>query len=343
MAGLDAVRYLSFSSGGTRGFSFLGVLDALEDHVERATGMPFDEWRLGVRGVAGASAGSLVAIMFALGLRRAERYEIAADFAEVRRWMRAIDVSLLYRNFGMEDGRGFRENVARMITQGGLSSTSTLGDLKRLLRIDVVCVATDLNTSRPYEMSGSRTPHMSVVDAIYASCCMPFVFAPLVVRPGLTLADGCLSCRLPRPFDDDATLFVDLTTRSAPLPSIEDWPTFLTSLMNCLQSEEPPLSRTLRIDGVPVCEAPTFDLDHTAQDMYVLAASGYVTASDWLLDGRLVKATGGLAVALATTLAAASAVAKEGEGLTEVRDAATESGPPRDAAYVYEDAPGDAG
>ena len=59
----SAVRYLAFEGGGAKGIAFIGALAALEAlEIRLISGSP----RGSVRGVSGASAGSMTAFMYAM-------------------------------------------------------------------------------------------------------------------------------------------------------------------------------------------------------------------------------------------------------------------------------------
>ena len=99
--------------------------------------------------------------------------------------------------------------IRKVLMRGGLSAESTLGDVKRLLRQEFVCMCTDLVTGRPYALSSTQNPEVRVYDAVYASCCIPFVFTPMDMG-GAVLSDGCLSSDQPNVFVEEETFFVQL-------------------------------------------------------------------------------------------------------------------------------------
>lgn len=299
---IGQTRYVSFASAGTRGIVYLGVLDALEDHMayDSAEDLTYAEWRDSLRGAAGTSAGACVALMVLLGLDRSTRREVLQELADVRTVVRCPDVSLLLQRFGWEDGAAFREMVQRMLMRGGLSADSTLGDLKRLLRRELVCVCTDLQTGHAVQLRASTAPLVRVCDAVYASCCIPFVFTPAIID-GRVLSDGCMSQDMPLAFPEDETLFVQITPHVGDQP-IASWADFLGGVVRCsvrnqehvwdrLTAQHPGRCIAVRPIG-DVSQMPSFDmhLDERARDG--LLRAGYASALDWHLHGQLFRTVG---------------------------------------------------
>ena len=292
---MEGARYMAVSSAGTRGAAYLGVIDALEDHLAAKTGTTYDAWRRQIVGVAGTSAGAIAVLFFALGLPRAVRHALVAELTDLRALLRKPDIGLLLQNFGLEDGTAFKRVVQRALESGGMSAHSTLGDLSRLLRIDFVCMATDLQTGSAVPLSAANYPDMRVADAVYASCCVPFLFAPQRVGGALAV-DGCLSCALPEVFDEAKTLFmyVDAPRNESPCTN---WTTFLHTIVQCASH-----AQSHRIAGLHernanvlrVCfpstlasQTPALDPNLTPVALAHLVHWGYVVALDSLHGGAV--------------------------------------------------------
>lgn len=306
---MEKTRYLSVESGGTRGFLYMGALDALERWMLSTTGVSYEEWRQGLLGVSGTSAGAIAALVVALGLSCEDRTELLSQIADLKAVLQRPDVTLLMHRFGWEDGRSFKEFVQNVLMRGGLSAESTLGDLKRLLRIEFVCFATELNTGHAFELSSTRTPTIRMCDAIYASCCVPFVFTPQPYEDGRMLVDGCLSCVLPRVFPEAETTFVTLS--SEPPMGVRTWVEYLNGIVRCacvcqeeelcrLRARVPETCVTLPVSRhIGTCTR-SFDVDLHTGDLDVFHRCGYNHMLDHLLRGVLTK-TVNLAVSVYVT------------------------------------------
>ena len=321
-ARVAATRYVSFGSAGFKGAVYTGFLSALEDHFCRGPGgaEAYAAWRSQLLGVAGTSSGALAALALALGLERSTRTAALREFSDMRRILPSVDIARLYRNHGADDGQGLRACVAHLLTAGGLSPTSTLGDVRRLLRLDFVCFATELQSSTAVALSAATAPDMRVCDAIYASCCLPFAFVPLRRGDGAVLVDGCMLARLPDPFPDGArTLYVDVTLTEACEGGIGSWPGFLRALLATTATLQAPAVRQLQgptvvIDSPVLRQTECFDLSLTPTTPPRLPRAGG-TGSDVLASGALSATLGGMCTLCAEHRVARAAPAARGAGL----------------------------
>lgn len=154
---------LALSGGGARGFAHVGVLMAMEE--------------LGIVpcAIAGVSAGSIVAVLYASGMK-------AADIAKA---------------FG-EMSMGDLTEIA-MPKNGFLKLTKLKEFLKKRIaatRIEelpmraIVC-ATDFDNCRPVAFEEGP-----IGDCVTASCSIPIVFQPVKIN-GVTYVDGGVMRNLP--------------------------------------------------------------------------------------------------------------------------------------------------
>ena len=294
MVRMQLPRHVSFSSGGCKGLAFAGVLDALEDHIQTYCDTTFDEWRASLLGVAGCSAGSIAALMLALGLDRTTRHQVLMqDLSDMRSIVRCPNVSLLFDRFGIEDGSALKQVIQDVLMSGGMSGRSTLGDLKRLLRIDVIMVASNLNRGEPEFLSAATHPDMPVCDAVFASCCVPFLFAPQVWEDAY-LVDGYLTCSLPQIFDEADTLFVKVPLDPVRKPA--NWAEVIHRFFACGNFGQQLGQLELRDRAEWFLEIALMsnasNLDHTLSKAQVerYVFNGYVTMLDRLTGSRLLPA-----------------------------------------------------
>ena len=284
-------KYVSFGSSGTLGCAYVGMLDALESQID------FQAWRQDLKGVSGTSAGCIAALALMLGLSSEDRKAALFEMVDMRKVLNGIDVSLLFRNYGVDDGTGFRECISNILQRNGLSPNSTLGDLHRLLRVEFVAVCTDIRTSTPVALRASTHPNVRVCDAIYASCCIPFLFTPLHLD-GMELVDGCLTCSVPTVFEASETLHAWLLKMNTP-PSEPSWFTFLTGLIKCTSYLQDPMLNKLRenfphnvcvLDDSFLRKQTTLDLHLNEEVVHRMIISGYTCTLDWITKGKWTRA-----------------------------------------------------
>lgn len=281
-------EYIVFSSGGTQGLMYAGVLDAIEDHIQNE-GITYMSWRDRLRGVAGCSAGAISALTLVLGLDKHQRSALFLEtdvLKDIRNLVREPDIAQLITRFGIDKGKGIRELVKTLLEMGGLSAASTLGDIQRLLKINFVCVASCLRTSTAKYLSGELTPSIRVCDAVYASCAIPFLFTPYAFGDDEVLVDGCLTEHIPRVFDSEQKLFAICCASyrsSLSLPkSLQD---YTISILRCVEH----MRHTSRSDRSMALYSDTnaFDFCLTRESMNAIIDDGYVLSVNYFAEDRI--------------------------------------------------------
>lgn len=213
--GRSVPNYMSFSAGGTYGLMYIGMYRALRDHIEKISGISGNDFFEKLKGVSGVSAGALAALCLLLD-KMDDLHDIFAD-KMLNKLIVNPDFALLLQDFGLSRGDVLRDLISRLLRKAGISEEVTFEGLKRLVRRDFVCVATVLRTSQPMYFSCKTTPNAKVVDAVYSSMCVPFLFVPHS-HDGTLLVDGVLSLPVADAFPPDETVFVDFDYKDFALP-----------------------------------------------------------------------------------------------------------------------------
>tara|TARA_E500000178_G_scaffold356684_1_gene437126 strand:- start:6103 stop:7086 length:984 start_codon:yes stop_codon:yes gene_type:complete len=291
-------EYVSFASAGTKGHMFLGLLDGIEYILEKQ-GRTYDEWHASLKGVSGTSAGSMIGLVLLLGINKEKRSLLLSEISDVLKHLNP-DLSLLLRNYGWEDGRSIKNVIRRFLSLGGLSEESTLYDMYRIMRKEFVCVCTNLNLCEKMRLSAKSHPDMKVVDAIYASCAVPFVFTPPMIDT-IMVADGCLTENMPLVFDESKTLFV-IPDRRVINEAVHTWPDFLAKIVRCSSANQDFLYKELssRVSGFinikctdDVLRMPSLNFNQTSDETLVVYRLGYISVLH-SLDATLLKQIGTL-------------------------------------------------
>lgn len=143
---------VALSGSGFRFFAHAGSLACLHEHTQ-------------ITEVAGTSGGSLVAAIYAANPSIEHMVDIMTDVDTQK--LLSFNFSALW-HMGICKGKEL-ERHAR----------SVLGDITfGRLNIPLSITCTNLNTGEPTYFSTFKTPQVRVVDAIRASCAVPFVFTP---------------------------------------------------------------------------------------------------------------------------------------------------------------------
>ena len=181
-------------------------------------------------GFAGASGGALLALCMCLQLSYDDVYPIVQPFLSHPQSVlfSTLDIENFVTHFGIQRGEAMREIVQRVLRCAGLSDETTFERLFNLTHRRFICSGTNLNLGCPVLFSAETTPRMKVVEAVFISMCIPFVFSPVEFEGNLHV-DGALSCNLPMGvFPPNETLVI--TFDSPPRYPLNGWTDYVQAL-----------------------------------------------------------------------------------------------------------------
>ena len=176
---------LVLSSGGTRGSTHIGAIQALERVGWITSTRP--------RTLVGTSAGAIVATLLILGYtpNEMERLVRGVDLNSIlgdRGHGGAINmnglVHLLPTRYGVinSDTARIRKIVRTLILRSRVArgdTSLTFSELYRRTKRRLIVCATDIHASEPIYFCPVRTPNTSIAFALRASMTIPFLFTPL--------------------------------------------------------------------------------------------------------------------------------------------------------------------
>jgi NTE family protein len=219
---------LALGGGGVAGCTHLGVLLALE------------EAGIAVDCVAGTSAGAIIAALFAYGYTAKQMIDMVPEIS--RRYL-DFDVKAIIKKL-----------VRRKETLQGLAKGKKLYDFiegklngahVRELRLPAAFIASDLKgakqivfTSHPLVHACPQTEEVhdfQVVDAVVASCSVPFLFRPFPFEDKLLVDGGILNnCPITpvRALGADKVIAVDLSYVDPFQPSFDSMFSILARIVS---------------------------------------------------------------------------------------------------------------
>lgn len=233
----NCVRYVSFSSAGTHGFLQVGAIAALETHMGSDA---FAQWRSSLKGVSGCSAGCFAALAILLGVTTDQLqgcFPLTTFMPHLTR-----DIHSIAKHLGASSTDIIVDAASTILDHGGLSPSITLEHLYRFTRVDCKFVCTSLSRRRRVYLSHESHPHVRVVDAISASCCIPGVFRPVCIE-GDYMIDGNLTESTPVPFPMSQTLYIVVGIDECGRDGKLDAPSYLNSLLTILTRYDEQQSR----------------------------------------------------------------------------------------------------
>lgn len=271
----EGIEYISFSGAGTRGASYLGVYSALENLTN------YNEKKKNLKGFAGTSIGSLCALCLLIGLKSSEMIDllspIVSSFDNIAP---VFDISLMISNYGLDTGNTMKNAIKLVLNKAGLSETITLQHLSTFFPAKFICVSTNLTSMTHEFISSSTFPNLQVVDAVFMSMCVPFLFVPAELNNDLYI-DGALSMNIPQCFEASKTLC--FIVNSDLDKSIASWPAYIHRLFICRTMNQDILFEEYGCNNVLKIQMNEMDSD--AMDLHInkstvkrLIITGYISA-----------------------------------------------------------------
>jgi NTE family protein len=198
------VKYVVFSGGGVRGYSYVGVVKELV--------------RCGVdignlAGMGGTSIGALLAALVCAGWTAGE---LEAELMSVHA-KEKIDLSLtcLINKFGLDTGETLALYINSLLQRSTRCAHLTFADLWHTRGKQLVLIACDLKHNEELVFSHATTPDLAVAAAVQMSMAVPGLFAPVPWNERLVV-DGGLKNNFPLAhFPAESTLGVRVTWPTA--------------------------------------------------------------------------------------------------------------------------------
>ncbi len=161
---------LCFAGGGVRALAHVGVALVLQEQG----------YLQHVQEFCGVSAGGFIAFCLALGYRP-QTLELLCqefNFANVRTLEE--DGFALFHSFGLDNGENLERLLRSLLHHRDFPDTLTFEELaKHPTTKGLRLWTTDLQESKPLELSVRTTPKLSLIKALRASMCYPLYFVPI--------------------------------------------------------------------------------------------------------------------------------------------------------------------
>lgn len=272
------ITTISFSSGGAKGTCLMGVLARL---MEEGITTHVKSWY-------GCSAGSFCAYLGALGVSPAWMRDCIPHFN--MRVMVSIDKDLFmdYMNsWGFASGKELIEMLGSFVdTWEPGASAWTFTDLSQRGHY-LGITAVNLNKRKLELFSVDTHPDMLILDAIRASCTIPFIFTPWKSPSGDLYCDGAMLEQCPwfHVKDKNHTLVIACHRSQVFGPTKESTTieTFVEYCMRVLVTHRPRLCRERPTLWISVeSEVSSMNFDITTEERSSLFKEGEAAAVSWL-------------------------------------------------------------
>jgi len=165
------IKNLVLSGGAYKGFYTIGALN----HLSKTEFYKIEN----IEKIYGTSVGSLIGAVLCLKLN----FDDIIEYGVNRPWHKSFKFSIdslldtISKKGFMQ--RKFIESLFENLLKGAcLNTKSTLLDLYNHSNIDLNIFAVNMTEFKLERFSHKTTPDILIVDAVYRSCSMPFIFQP---------------------------------------------------------------------------------------------------------------------------------------------------------------------
>lgn len=269
---------LVLEGGGIKGIAHVGALQALQEKGLYNT----------IKHIAGTSAGSQVATLFASGFSQDEIKEIVentpfkkfsdSSFGCIR------DIFRLLTRFGYHKGEFMEVYMNEILKKKFNIQRITFKELFDKTGIHLKLTGTCLTDRSLTWFDHVKTPFMEVAKAVRISSCIPLYFAPVKFEDKYYVDGGCLRNLPVDAFPETTPIILDFMD-SVETNEIKDLSTFTTSVVNTIlhHVHVPPVESCIRIE-IPTGDVSATDFGLSETNKKFLYYSGYNTTKTSLKD-----------------------------------------------------------
>lgn len=283
-----------FEGGGVKGIAFAGALKRLEEE-----GVSFQR-------VAGTSAGSIIAALYAAGYRADEVKNILWDtdftrFADPKKIFKGKWYKMIFRFFmlfcpcgghGLFSTESFYLWIKELLKKNGVTTFSSVPICLRVFAVDVV--KQDL-----LQFDDKVSPDSEVADAVRMSMSIPLFFRATVKEKALIVDGGVLANYPIATFGDneelETTIGFKLVSQAESLPPHRP-KNIGAYIMRIIETMQVALERIYvkkakwaRTIPIPTGTISTIDFGLTEENKQFLWKSGHEAADSAIKDGLLTS------------------------------------------------------
>jgi predicted patatin/cPLA2 family phospholipase len=216
-------KVLVLSGGGIKGIAHVGVLAAFEE-----LGM-LDKFET----FAGASVGSIMIALIAVGYTPKEIYEFIIKFDLGK--LRCMNVLGFLNSFGLDSGVRLEYIIKRLISSKGFDPEVTLGDLYDKTKKKIIFTTVCLNTKEVCYLSHETFPNIQLYKAVRMSISIPWFYTPVLYEDRLYIDGGCVDNYPIQLFADQISNVVGiyLVEHKDEIKEINDIETYTLRVLQC--------------------------------------------------------------------------------------------------------------
>ena len=183
------IKHLVFSGGSYHGLKIVGVLKKL--HEDKFYNIE------NIKNIYATSVGSLIAVIISLKIPFEDIYQYIVK----RPWDKAFNLSTdmlfnMLSDKGILDKSFFLKILVKLFKTADLSVNITMKEFFDITKIFLHLFSVKVNNFEIIELSHVTHPDLPIMDAVYMSCSIPFIFQPAFFEDSYMI-DGAVLCNFP--------------------------------------------------------------------------------------------------------------------------------------------------
>uniref|UniRef100_A0A6C0C4Y2 PNPLA domain-containing protein n=1 Tax=viral metagenome TaxID=1070528 RepID=A0A6C0C4Y2_9ZZZZ len=183
------IRHIVLCGGGYNGIYTIGAID----YLLRQQFFNIDD----IKTIYGTSVGGFIGVLLCLKLP----WDTILDYIIERPWERDMIFSAdmmfnMIPKKGLLDSSYMKLFFTKLLKAKKLSPEITLSEFNIFSNIDLFIFAVDVNAFDVVKISHHSHPDLKLIDAIFITCSIPFIFQPTFIEKTY-LVDGGVLCNYP--------------------------------------------------------------------------------------------------------------------------------------------------
>ena len=158
---------LILSGGGVRGLCHLGAIKALEEY----------NLLKDIKNYAGTSIGSIIAFLLSIGFTYTDLMLIFLNI-DVNKFYDVSDIFDFFDKYGLFSYNPTERCIKLLLSMKLPQKNITFTELYKSTNKTLNIVSVNVSTGKETVFNYINTPNVNVIDAIIASCSIPFLFPP---------------------------------------------------------------------------------------------------------------------------------------------------------------------
>jgi len=269
------IKNIVFSGGGFKSWAYIGTLRALEEYNIKD-----------VEQIIGVSAGSVFGLFYMLGIP----WDFLLDFFININFKELFDIDIdnILIQQSLLAGIKFTEIIKEVISYR-VDPNITFKELKRYSKIKFTTNALNVTDSKLEYFNHELTPDIKVIDAVRASCSLPFILPPYLIGTKFYYDGGiCNNCPIDIVDEIDSIAF-DV----AFYPENNNTSMKLIDLLNCLVTITNKNSKkNQKFENIYEILDSSFkdesvNLNQTKDDIFNIYMNGYINSKNIIFKNHI--------------------------------------------------------